>query len=71
MDAMDIDRLAKYDIDHVIHPQFHRADHEGAVIYERGSGAVLTDVHGNDYIDGLSSLWNVAVGHGRAGIFGP
>ena len=27
---------------------------------------MLTDVHGNEYIDGLSSLWNVAVGHGRA-----
>jgi putrescine---pyruvate transaminase len=58
--------LRQYDLDHIIHPQFHRADHEGAIIYASGKGAVLTDVDGNEYIDGLSSLWNVAVGHGRA-----
>ncbi|HEY7801506.1 MAG TPA: aspartate aminotransferase family protein, partial [Dehalococcoidia bacterium] len=61
----EIDRLAAYDRAHVIHPQFNRADHEGAIIFERGEGAVLTDVQGRTYIDALSSLWNVAVGHGR------
>ncbi len=65
LDESEIQRLAAYDIAHVVHPQFHRADHDGAVIYESGSGAVLRDVRGNEYIDGLSSLWNVAVGHGR------
>ncbi len=63
---MDTERLRRYDLDHIIHPQFHRADHEGAVIYASGKGAVLTDTDGNEYIDGLASLWNVAVGHGRA-----
>jgi adenosylmethionine-8-amino-7-oxononanoate aminotransferase len=62
----DAERLRQYDLDHIIHPQFHRADHEGAVIYASGKGAVLTDTEGNEYIDGLASLWNVAVGHGRA-----
>ncbi len=66
MDEAEIQRLGAYDLAHIIHPQFHRADHEGAIIYASGKGAVLTDVHGNEYIDGLSSLWNVAVGHGRA-----
>jgi putrescine aminotransferase len=61
----ELQRLAAFDIDHVIHPQFHVADHRDAVIYASGKGAVLTDVHGKQYIDGLSSLWNVAVGHGR------
>jgi adenosylmethionine-8-amino-7-oxononanoate aminotransferase len=61
----DAQELADFDIAHVIHPQFHRADHRDAVIYASGSGAVLRDVEGRDYIDGLSSLWNVAVGHGR------
>ncbi|MBF6599562.1 MAG: aspartate aminotransferase family protein [Dehalococcoidia bacterium] len=65
MNADEIDALAAYDIAHIIHPQFHRADHEGAIIFERGEGAVLTDVQGRSYIDALSSLWNVAVGHGR------
>ncbi len=63
---IEIERLRQYDLDHVIHPQFHRADHAGAIIYASGKGAVLTDIEGNEYIDGLSSLWNVAVGHGRA-----
>jgi adenosylmethionine-8-amino-7-oxononanoate aminotransferase len=62
----ELQRLAAFDIDHVIHPQFNVADHRDAVIYASGKGAVLTDVHGKQYIDGLSSLWNVAVGHGRA-----
>jgi adenosylmethionine-8-amino-7-oxononanoate aminotransferase len=31
----------------------------------RGSGALLFDADGKEYIDGLSGLWNVALGHGR------
>ncbi len=64
-DEAELERLAAFDIDHVIHPQFNVADHRDAVIYASGKGAILTDVRGNEYIDGLSSLWNVAVGHGR------
>jgi adenosylmethionine-8-amino-7-oxononanoate aminotransferase len=66
MDRAEIDRLRQYDAQHIVHPQYNRADHDGAIIYVSGKGAVLTDIDGNDYIDGLSSLWNVAVGHGRA-----
>ncbi|MBI2723743.1 MAG: aspartate aminotransferase family protein [Chloroflexi bacterium] len=58
-------RLAQYDAAHLIHPLFNAADHRDAVIYASGRGAVLTDIDGKEYIDGLSSLWNVAVGHGR------
>jgi adenosylmethionine-8-amino-7-oxononanoate aminotransferase len=61
----EIDRLAAADLAHIIHPQFNVADHRDAIIYASGKGAVLTDVRGNEYIDGLASLWNVAVGHGR------
>src|SRR5437870_9149240 len=57
--------LVDRDTAHLIHPQYHVADARNEVIYERGEGAVLTDVRGKQYIDGLSSLWNVAVGHGR------
>jgi adenosylmethionine-8-amino-7-oxononanoate aminotransferase len=57
--------LVEEDISHLLHPQYHQADHRQAVIYEKGEGAILTDVRGRQYIDGLSSLWNVAVGHGR------
>lgn len=66
LNESEIQRLAEYDLDHIVHPQFHLADHRNQIIYASGEGAVLRDVRGNDYIDGLSSLWNVAVGHGRA-----
>jgi adenosylmethionine-8-amino-7-oxononanoate aminotransferase len=65
LDEAEIEALTAYDAAHIIHPQFHAADHRDAVIYASGKGAVLTDVRGKQYIDGLSSLWNVAVGHGR------
>jgi adenosylmethionine-8-amino-7-oxononanoate aminotransferase len=31
----------------------------------RGSGATLTDASGREFLDGLSCLWNVNIGHGR------
>src|SRR5437016_8413607 len=31
-----------------------------------GKGATITDSSGREYIDGLASLWNVNVGHGRS-----
>ncbi|WP_040496631.1 aminotransferase family protein [Ilumatobacter nonamiensis] len=30
-----------------------------------GSGAIVTDANGNDYIDALGSLWYCQIGHGR------
>ncbi len=65
MTSSDADALIRADIEHIIHPQHHVLDHGEPVVYERGEGALLWDVKGNEYIDGLSSLWNVAVGHGR------
>ena len=35
------------------------------MVYVRGRGATITDIDGREYIDGLSGLWNVNVGHGR------
>ena len=61
MEKNDIDLLRQADIDHQIHPQYHVRDHENAVVYQRGEGALLWDIEGKEYIDGLSSLWNVAV----------
>lgn len=57
--------LLERDKAHLLHPQYSVAGHRDAVIFTHGDGAVLTDVTGKQYIDGLSSLWNVAVGHGR------
>jgi adenosylmethionine-8-amino-7-oxononanoate aminotransferase len=57
--------LVDRDVAHLIHPQYLQGDQRSAIIFARGEGSILTDVRGNEYIDGLSSLWNVAVGHGR------
>jgi len=58
--------LLKADREHLIHPLHHPVDHVDPVVYARGYGATLQDVEGREYIDGLSALWNVNVGHGRA-----
>jgi adenosylmethionine-8-amino-7-oxononanoate aminotransferase len=65
MDKERVDALAHSDLAHFIHPQYHASVHQAPVIYVRGEGAILTDAQGRQYIDGLSCLWNVAVGHGR------
>ncbi len=59
-------RLIESDLEHQLHPQYHVSDHAEPVIFTRGEGALLYDINGREYIDGLSCLWNVAVGHGRA-----
>ncbi|MBI2206066.1 MAG: aspartate aminotransferase family protein [Candidatus Rokubacteria bacterium] len=57
--------LVKADQDHLIHPLHHPIDNAEPVIYVKGRGSIVTDIGGRDYIDGLSGLWNVNVGHGR------
>ncbi len=59
---MDLRRL---DQDHLIHPVHSAQDQLQAVVFASGEGAVLRDVDGREYIDGLASLWNVHAGHGR------
>ena len=50
---------------HLIHPLHHPKDHVGARIFIEGRGAMLRTNDGREFIDGLSCLWNVNVGHGR------
>src|ERR671912_1916406 len=59
--------LAPLDVDraHLMHPLHHPSAHAGTRLWVSGRGAVITDSTGRDYIDGLSGLWNVNVGHGR------
>lgn len=59
------EELAALDRAHLIHPLYHPKAQEGAIIFERGEGIYLWDVTGKRYIDALSGLWNVNVGHGR------
>jgi len=67
--ADEASRLLELDSTHFLHPQGDLAAPQGTVphlIMASGRGATITDVAGREYIDGLASLWNVNVGHGRA-----
>ncbi|MPZ99033.1 MAG: aminotransferase class III-fold pyridoxal phosphate-dependent enzyme [Dehalococcoidia bacterium] len=66
LDEATIAELEREDLAHLLHPQYYAPEHQHPVIFESGEGVWLTDVRGRRYLDGLASLWNVAVGHGRA-----
>lgn len=49
-------------------PWVEIAEEDGLRVFDRGDGAKLWDVRGREYIDGISGLWVVNAGHGRAEI---
>ena len=51
---------------HLMHPLHHPSSYGTARVWVSGRGAIIKDSNGREYIDGLSGLWNVNVGHGRA-----
>jgi len=53
------------DLAYLIHPQHHPSEHQDPHIWISGQGITLTNFEGLTYIDGLSGMWNVYVGHGR------
>jgi adenosylmethionine-8-amino-7-oxononanoate aminotransferase len=59
--------LHQQDVAHLVHGfvplQLHQK--KGVPIFVKGQGVYLWDTEGKRYIDGLASLWNVHVGHGR------
>jgi adenosylmethionine-8-amino-7-oxononanoate aminotransferase len=57
--------LIKNDQAHLIHPLHHASEAAEPLVVVEGHGAVIRDIQGQEYIDGLSGLWNVSVGHGR------
>jgi adenosylmethionine-8-amino-7-oxononanoate aminotransferase len=61
----NVPALLAEDRDHLLHPLYHPADHAAPHIWVKGEGMVLTDAEGREFLDGLSCLWNVNVGHGR------
>jgi adenosylmethionine-8-amino-7-oxononanoate aminotransferase len=63
--ALSPAELIKADHEHLIHPLHHPVDNAEPIVYVRGRGATVTDINGHEYLDGLSGLWNVNVGHGR------
>lgn len=63
-----MENLTELDKKHFIHPtsSIQQQQRDGAkVVMEKGEGIYLTDTNGNVYIDAMSSLWNVNIGHGR------
>ncbi len=44
------------------------AENEGQRVFARGEGSKLWDIHGREFLDGISGLWVVNAGHGRAEI---
>ena len=56
--------------DHLVHgfASPARIEAQGPITLVRGKGVYVWDAEGRRYLDGLASLWNVAVGHGRAEI---
>jgi adenosylmethionine-8-amino-7-oxononanoate aminotransferase len=58
--------LAAIDQAHLLHPLHHPSAHASSRIWVSGRGPMIRDEAGRDYIDGLSGLWCVNVGHGRS-----
>ena len=57
--------LVLQDRSHLIHPQHHPSEYLDPQIWVSGKGVMLTNLEGKSVLDGLSSMWNVYVGHGR------
>ncbi len=65
MAFQDLTTAVTVDQRHLLHPLHHHSEHQNPKIWVRGEGSHIYDMEGNEYIDGLSGLWNVNVGHGR------
>jgi putrescine aminotransferase len=68
LQAAESSRLYELDRTHWLHPQGDLDAPAGTIpqlIFVSGRGAMLTDIDGREYVDGMASLWNVNVGYGR------
>lgn len=63
-----VQELMELDKKYFLHPTSpikQQQDQGPSFIFTEGKGVMLTDILENTVIDGMSSLWNVNVGHGR------
>ncbi|MBE0556841.1 MAG: aspartate aminotransferase family protein, partial [Proteobacteria bacterium] len=65
MSERNLQSLTRADRAHLIHPLYHPSEHQTPKIWVKGEGSLITDIEGKTYIDALSGLWNVNIGHGR------
>lgn len=66
--TLSAEELSEKDKKHFIHPTTvpETFIKEGPkIIFSKGKGAKVEDAKGNIYIDGISMLWNVNLGHGQ------
>ncbi len=64
----DVDDYTQRGLDHLwVHTQQWNdlAKPDGLMVFSDGEGVRLKDIKGRSYIDAMSGLWVVAVGHGR------
>ncbi|MEO8713804.1 MAG: aminotransferase class III-fold pyridoxal phosphate-dependent enzyme, partial [Acetobacteraceae bacterium] len=64
-DHATTDTLRDLDRRHLVHPLHHASEHANTRVFVEGRGAMVRTDDGREYIDGLSMLWNVNIGHGR------
>src|SRR5262249_20097045 len=57
--------IIEADQKHLIHPLHYAKENEQPLVIVKAKGELLIDAEGKEYIDGLSCLWNVNIGHGR------
>ncbi|MCL4465126.1 MAG: aspartate aminotransferase family protein [Chloroflexi bacterium] len=62
--------LVQADREHLLHPvaPLYELEKTGPFIIAEGHGIFVRDNDGKEYVDGMSALWNVNVGHGRKSI---
>ena len=65
---LDNNSWLQKDNEHLFHPLQHAGGHSIARVWVKGEGSYLFDADGKRFIDGLSCLWNVNLGHGRTEI---
>jgi PLP-dependent transaminase len=62
---MTDERLSRLDQAHIVHPHQVVGRPVAPLVVASARGAVITDVDGNEYLDGTCGLWQCLVGHGR------
>lgn len=67
MNNVNIERLKEIDKKHYFHPtsSVKQLKQGPSMIFTEAKGIHVKDVYGREYIDGVSSLWNVNIGFGR------
>jgi adenosylmethionine-8-amino-7-oxononanoate aminotransferase len=63
--TINLEKLIAADQAYLVHPLFHPNDQKDPFLWVQGEGSLLRTADGREFIDGLSCLWNVNVGHGR------